>query len=100
VYLKKSELILQPIGSAGGIPPEPPFYPPRLEAEAKRSISGFGELCLLPKFYQFFFGGKFFFKCRRVARSLILSILSVGKPGYNLVDLPQSFGGSPVIGSG
>jgi len=36
VYLKKSELILRLIGSAGGIPPEPPFRPPRLEAEAKR----------------------------------------------------------------
>jgi hypothetical protein len=41
VYLKKSELILRPIGSAGGIPPEPPFRPPRLEAEAKRTISSF-----------------------------------------------------------
>jgi hypothetical protein len=30
VYLKKSELILRAIGSAGGIPPEPPFRPPRL----------------------------------------------------------------------
>jgi len=27
--------------SAGGIPPEPPFRPPRLEAEAKRTISSF-----------------------------------------------------------
>jgi hypothetical protein len=41
VYLKKSELILRAIGSAGGIPPEPPFRPPRLEAEAKRAISSF-----------------------------------------------------------
>jgi hypothetical protein len=41
VYLKKSELILRAIGSAGGIPPEPPFRPPRLEAEAKRTISSF-----------------------------------------------------------
>jgi len=36
VYLKKSELILPATCSAGGIPPEPPFRPPRLEAEAKR----------------------------------------------------------------
>jgi hypothetical protein len=41
VYLKKSELILHAIGSAGGIPPEPPFRPPRLEAEAKRTFSSF-----------------------------------------------------------
>jgi hypothetical protein len=41
VYLKKSELILRTIGSAGGIPPEPPFRPPRFEAEAKRTISSF-----------------------------------------------------------
>ncbi len=39
VYLKKSELILRAIGSAGGIPPEPPFRPPRLEAEAKRQTA-------------------------------------------------------------
>jgi len=39
VYLKKSELILRPIGSAGGIPLEPPFRPPRLEAEAKRQTA-------------------------------------------------------------
>jgi len=41
VYLKKSELILRAIGSVGGIPPEPPFRPPCLEAEAKRTISSF-----------------------------------------------------------
>ncbi len=41
VYLKKSELILRAIGSVGGIPPKPPFRPPRLEAEAKRTISSF-----------------------------------------------------------
>lgn len=41
VYLKKFELILRTIGSAGGIPPKPPFRPPRLEAEAKRTISNF-----------------------------------------------------------
>jgi len=48
VYLKKSEPILRAIGSAGRIPPEPPFRPPRLacptnrrEAEAKRTISSF-----------------------------------------------------------
>jgi hypothetical protein len=40
MYLKKSELISL-TGSAGGIPPEPPFRPPRLEAEAKRTISSF-----------------------------------------------------------
>jgi hypothetical protein len=39
VYLKKSELILRAIGSAGGIPPEPPIRPPRLEAEAKRQTA-------------------------------------------------------------
>jgi len=39
VYLKKSELILRPIGLAGGIPPKPPFRPPRLEAEAKRQTA-------------------------------------------------------------
>jgi hypothetical protein len=38
--LKKSEPILL-TGSAGGIPPEPPFRPPRPEAEAKRTISSF-----------------------------------------------------------
>jgi len=41
VYLKKSELILRPIGSAGGIPLKPPSRPPRLEAEAERTISSF-----------------------------------------------------------
>ena len=40
VYLKISERISL-TGSAGGIPPEPPFRPPRLEAEAKRTISSF-----------------------------------------------------------
>jgi len=40
VYLKKSEPILL-TGSAGGIPPEPPFRPPSPEAEAKRTISSF-----------------------------------------------------------
>jgi len=39
VFTKKFELILRPIGSAGGIPPEPPFRPPRLEAEAKRQTA-------------------------------------------------------------
>jgi len=40
VYLKKSELILRAIGSAGGrAKTEPPFRPPRLEAETKRTIS-------------------------------------------------------------
>jgi len=29
------------LGSAGGIPPAPPFRPPRLEAEAKRTIPSF-----------------------------------------------------------
>jgi hypothetical protein len=29
------------LGSAGGIPPDPPFRPPRLEAEVKRTISSF-----------------------------------------------------------
>jgi len=52
VYLKKSELILRAIGSAGGrAKTEPPFRPPRLacpteavrrrEAEAERTISSF-----------------------------------------------------------
>jgi hypothetical protein len=36
--LKKSEPILL-TGSAGGIPPEPPFRPPRPEAEAKRQTA-------------------------------------------------------------
>ncbi|MDO9565843.1 MAG: hypothetical protein Q7J15_03790 [Candidatus Desulfaltia sp.] len=27
------------LGSAGGIPPKPPFRPPRLEAEAKRQTA-------------------------------------------------------------
>jgi len=40
VYLKISEPISL-TGSAGGIPPKPPFRPPRLEAEAKRTISSF-----------------------------------------------------------
>jgi len=39
-YLKKSEPISL-TGSAGGIPPKPPFRPPRPEAEAKRTISSF-----------------------------------------------------------
>jgi len=38
VYLKISELISL-TGSAGGIPPKPPFRPPRLEAEAKRQTA-------------------------------------------------------------
>jgi hypothetical protein len=41
VYLKKFELILCAIGSAGGITPDPPFRPPRLEAEAKRQFQVF-----------------------------------------------------------
>jgi hypothetical protein len=41
VYLKKSGLILQAIGSADGIPPHPPFCPHRLEGEAERTISSF-----------------------------------------------------------
>jgi len=42
VYLKKSELNLRTIGSAGGrAKTKPPFRPPRLEAEAKRTISSF-----------------------------------------------------------
>jgi hypothetical protein len=36
VYLEKCELILRAIGPAGGIPP---IRLPRLEAEAKRTIS-------------------------------------------------------------
>jgi len=35
MYLKKSEPILL-MGSGGGIPPEPPFRPPRQKAEAER----------------------------------------------------------------
>jgi len=38
VYLKKSEPISL-TGSAGGIPPELPFRPPRSEAEAKRQTA-------------------------------------------------------------
>jgi len=38
VYLKISEPISL-TGSAGGIPPKPPFRPPRLEAEAKRQTT-------------------------------------------------------------
>jgi hypothetical protein len=38
VYLKKSEPILL-TGSAGGIPPEPPFRPPRQKAEAERQTA-------------------------------------------------------------
>ena len=38
VYLKISEQISL-TGSAGGIPPKPPFRPPRLEAEAKRQTT-------------------------------------------------------------
>jgi hypothetical protein len=37
LYLKKSEPILL-TGSAGGIPPEPPFRTPRQKAEAERTI--------------------------------------------------------------
>ncbi|PIV13999.1 hypothetical protein COS44_01395 [bacterium (Candidatus Gribaldobacteria) CG03_land_8_20_14_0_80_36_40] len=37
--MKKSELILRPIGSAGGrAKTKPPFRPPRLEPEAKRTV--------------------------------------------------------------
>jgi len=43
VYLKKSEPILL-TGSAGGIPPEPPFRPPRQKAEAERTISSFSRV--------------------------------------------------------
>ena len=45
-YLKKSELILRAIGSAGGIPPRPPFRPPRQKAEAERTISSFSNPAL------------------------------------------------------
>jgi len=38
VYLKISEQISL-TGSAGGIPPTPPFRPPRPEAEAKRQAA-------------------------------------------------------------
>jgi len=38
MYLKISEPISL-TGSAGGIPPKPPFRPPRLEAEAKRQTA-------------------------------------------------------------
>ena len=38
VYLKKSEPILL-TGSAGGIPPEPPFRPPRQKAEAEKQTA-------------------------------------------------------------
>jgi len=38
VYLKKSEPISL-TGSAGGIPPEPPFRPPRQKAEAERQTA-------------------------------------------------------------
>jgi hypothetical protein len=40
VYLKISEPISL-TGSAGGIPPKPPFRPPRQKAEAERTISKF-----------------------------------------------------------
>jgi len=40
VYLKISERISL-TGSAGGIPPKPPFRPPRQKAAAKRTISSF-----------------------------------------------------------
>ena len=53
VYLKKSELILRAIGSAGGIPPAP-LRPSRLacpteavrrrEAEVKRTILSFSKI--------------------------------------------------------
>jgi len=39
VYLKKSEPIFSIIGSAGGIPPEPPFRPPRQKAGAERQTA-------------------------------------------------------------
>jgi len=42
-YLKKSEPILL-TGSAGGIPPEPPFRPPRQKAEAEKTISSFSRV--------------------------------------------------------
>jgi len=38
VYLKKSEPISL-TGSAGGLPPEPPFRSPRPKAEAKRQTA-------------------------------------------------------------
>jgi hypothetical protein len=71
VYLKKFELILRAIGSAGGIPPEPPFRPPRLacpteavrrrEVEAKRTISSFSiHSANYEILTNFSFGGKFF----------------------------------------
>jgi len=40
VYLKKSEPILL-TDSAGGIPHEPPFRPPRKKEEAEKTISSF-----------------------------------------------------------
>jgi len=40
VYLKKSEQTLL-TGSAGGIPPEPPFRPPRQKAEAEKLFYNF-----------------------------------------------------------
>ena len=61
VCSKKFELILRAIGSAGGIPPEPPIRPPRLEAEAKRTISSFSARFASYKNHSdFCFGGKFF----------------------------------------
>jgi hypothetical protein len=62
VYLKKSELILRAIGSAGGrAKTEPPFRPPRLEAEAKRTISSFSiHSANYEILTNFSFGGKFF----------------------------------------
>jgi len=54
VYLKESELILRAIGSMGEIPPELLFCPPRLEAEAERTISSFwSHLAGLTKSYRF-----------------------------------------------
>jgi hypothetical protein len=41
VRSKKFEQISPKICRKGGIPPEPPFRPPRLEEEAKRTISSF-----------------------------------------------------------
>ncbi|PIW92847.1 MAG: hypothetical protein COZ87_04410, partial [Candidatus Moranbacteria bacterium CG_4_8_14_3_um_filter_43_15] len=41
VRSKKFEQISPKICRAGGIPPKTPFRPPRLEAEAKRTISSF-----------------------------------------------------------
>jgi len=45
VYLKKSEQTLL-TGEAGGIPPDPPFRPPRQKEEAERTISSFSNSTL------------------------------------------------------